>query len=177
MDVVMRSVTALRGSIDIHSEEGLGSTISIRLPLTVAMVDGLAVGVGDERFIVPMDAIEECIELPASVTSDQVAGIIMRRGAPMPFLRLDSFFHLDAPASGVRRHVVVVRNGDQPFGLVTDVLYGQMQAMIKPLGKLFQSFAGVAGSTIFADGRIGLILDVPGLVRETTRREAAAAAR
>ena len=171
MDVVMRSVTALRGSIDIQSEEGLGSTISIRLPLTVAMVDGLAVGAGGERFIVPMDAIEECIELPAATTSDQAAGIIMRRGTPMPFLRLDSFFHLDAPASGVRSHVVVVRNGDQPFGLVTDVLYGEMQAMIKPLGKLFQSFAGVAGSTIFADGRVGLILDVPGLVRETTRRE------
>jgi two-component system chemotaxis sensor kinase CheA len=174
MDVVMRGVTALRGSIDIDSEEGLGSTISIRLPLTVAMVDGLAVGVGGERFIVPMDAIEECIELPASIPGDQVAGIIMRRGSPMPFLRLDSFFHLGAPASDVRGHVVVVRNGDQYFGLVTDALHGQMQAMIKPLGKLFQSFAGVAGSTIFADGRIGLILDVPGLVRETARREAAA---
>jgi len=69
----------------------------------------------------------------------------------------------------------VVRNGDQPFGLVTDVLYGEMQAMNKPLGKLFQTFAGVAGSTIFADGRIGLILDVPGLVRETARRSAAMA--
>jgi two-component system chemotaxis sensor kinase CheA len=177
MDVVMRSVTALRGSIDIQSEEGVGSTISLRLPLTVAMVDGLAVGAGGERFIVPMDAIEECIELPASTASDQTAGIIVRRGAPMPFLRLDRFFHLDAPAGGVRSHVVVVRNGDQPFGLVTDVLYGQMQAMIKPLGKLFQSFAGVAGSTIFSDGRIGLILDVPGLVRETARREAVATAR
>jgi len=177
MDVVMRGVTALRGSIDIDSEEGLGSTISMRLPLTVAMVDGLAVGVGGERFIVPMDAIEECIELPASIPGDQVAGIIVRRGSPMPFFRLDSFFHLGAPAREVPCHVVVVRNGDQPFGLVTDVLYGEMQAMIKPLGKLFQSFAGVAGSTIFADGRIGLILDVPGLVRETARREAATTAR
>ncbi len=139
-------------------------------------VDGLAVGAGGERFIVPMDAIEECIELPASIASDQAAGIIMRRGSPMPFLRLDSFFQLGAPAGEVRSHVVVVRNGDQPFGLVTDVLYGETQAMIKPLGKLFQSFTGVAGSTIFADGRVGLILDVPGLVRETARREAAATA-
>ncbi len=176
MDVVMRSVTALRGSIDIDSEEGRGSTISIRLPLTVAMVDGLAVGAGGERFIVPMDAIEECIELPTSIPSDQIAGIIVRRGTPMPFLRLDGFFHLGAPAGEVRRHVVVVRNGDQPFGLVTDTLYGEMQTMIKPLGKLFQSFAGVAGSTIFADGGIGLILDVPGLVREKARREAATTA-
>jgi two-component system chemotaxis sensor kinase CheA len=176
MDVVMRGVTALRGSIDIDSDEGRGSTISIRLPLTVAMVDGLAVGAGGERFIVPMDAIEECVELPASITSDQSAGIIMRRGSPMPFLRLDSFFHLGAPAGDVRSHVIVVRNGDQPFGLVAGTLYGEMQAMIKPLGKLFRSFAGVAGSTIFADGGIGLILDVPGLVREKARRETPAAA-
>lgn len=176
MDVVMRSVTALRGSIDIDSEEGRGSTISIRLPLTLAMVDGLAVGAGGERFVVPMDSIEECIELPATSSGDQAAGILMRRGAPMPFLRLDRYFHLDTPIDGARNHVVVVRNGDQPFGLVTDVLYGEMQALIKPLGKLFQSFAGVAGSTIFPDGRIGLILDVPGLVRETARREAAGAA-
>jgi two-component system chemotaxis sensor kinase CheA len=175
MDVVMRSVTALRGSIDIESEAGRGSTISLRLPLTVAMVDGLAIGAGGERFIVPMDAIEECIELPASITSDQAAGIVVRRGSPMPFLRLDSFFHLDAPASDVRSHVIVVRNGDHPFGLVADMLYGEVQTLIKPLGKLFQSFAGVAGSTIFADGGIGLILDVPGLVRETARREAATA--
>jgi two-component system chemotaxis sensor kinase CheA len=140
------------------------------------MVDGLAVGAGGERFIVPMDAIEECVELPASITSDQSAGIIMRRGSPMPFLRLDSFFHLGAPAGDVRSHVIVVRNGDQPFGLVAGTLYGEMQAMIKPLGKLFRSFAGVAGSTIFADGGIGLILDVPGLVREKARRETPAAA-
>jgi two-component system chemotaxis sensor kinase CheA len=89
----------------------------------------------------------------------------------MPFFRLDHFFQLQATAGEVRSHVVVVRNGDQPFGLVTDVLFGEMQALIKPLGKLFQSFAGVAGSTIFSDGRIGLILDVSGLVRETARRE------
>jgi two-component system chemotaxis sensor kinase CheA len=174
MDVVMRSVTALRGSIDIDSEEGRGSAISIRLPLTLAMVEGLAVGAGGERFVVPMDAIEECIELPSSA-GDEAAGILMRRGAPMPFLRLDRFFQLDGIAGDVRSHVVVVRNGDQPFGLVTDVLYGEIHALIKPLGKLFQSFAGVAGSTIFPDGRIGLILDVPGLVRETARREAASA--
>ncbi|MEO8033337.1 MAG: chemotaxis protein CheA [Acidobacteriota bacterium] len=176
MDVVMRNVTALRGSIHIDSEEGHGATISIRLPLTLAMVEGLAVGAGGERFVVPMDSIEECIELPVSAARDQAAGILMRRGVPMPFLRLDHFFQLDAPANGARSHVVVVRNGEQPFGLVTDVLYGEMQALIKPLGKLFQSFAGVAGSTIFSDGRVGLILDVPGLVRETTRRAAAAGA-
>ncbi|HXH42208.1 MAG TPA: chemotaxis protein CheA [Thermoanaerobaculia bacterium] len=176
MDVVMRSVTALRGSIDIDSEAGHGSTISVRLPLTVAMVDGLAVGAGGERFIIPMDAIEECIELPESIAGDQAAGIIVRRGTPVPFLRLNSFFQLGTPAGEIRGHVVVVRNGEQSFGLVTDVLYGEMQAMIKPLGKLFQSFAGVAGSTIFTDGRVGLILDVPGLVRETARREAATAA-
>lgn len=174
MDVVMRSVTALRGSIDIESEEGRGATISIRLPLTVAMVDGLVVGAGGERFVVPMDAIEECIELPDTIRFDEDSGIVMRRGAPMPFLRLSSFFQLEGQkSSALRSHVVVVRNGDQPFGIVTDVLIGEMQAMIKPLGKLFRSLSGVAGSTIFPDGRIGLILDVPGLVRETARREAA----
>jgi two-component system chemotaxis sensor kinase CheA len=176
MEVVRRNVELLRGTIAVDSEPGAGTTVSIRLPLTLAIIDGFAVGVGEETYVVPLDAVVECIELPGEVGGHKAGcGIIDVRGAALPFLRLRELFGLPAVARG-RENVVVVRQegeaGGMLAGIAVDALFGRSQTVIKPLGQMFRGVAGVAGSTILGSGRIALILDVPALLREAIARHA-----
>jgi two-component system chemotaxis sensor kinase CheA len=178
MEVVRRNVELLRGTITVDSEPGAGTTVSIRLPLTLAIIDGFSVGVGEETYIVPLDAVVECIELPLDVgghTAGAGCGIIEVRGAALPFLRLRELFGLPAVARG-RENVVVVRqegsSSGQLAGIAVDALFGRSQTVIKPLGQMFRGVPGVAGSTILGSGRIALILDVPALLREAIARHA-----
>ncbi len=172
MDVVKRNIDALRGSISIESQQGKGTTITFRLPLTLAIIDGFAVGVGAETYILPLKAITECMELPRREENGNPNGdgVISLRGRPLPYLRLRSLFHLGGTAPR-RESVVVVSSAGKEAGLVVDVLFGEMQAVIKSMGKLFQGLPGISGSTILGDGRVALILDVPGLLREAVRRQ------
>lgn len=171
MDVVKRNIDALRGSISVESKEGKGTTITFRLPLTLAIIDGFAVGVGAETYILPLKAISECLELPREESAHANGdGVISLRGKPLPYLRLRSLFRLSGE-SPRRESVVVVQSGGKEAGLVVDALLGEMQAVIKSLGKIFQGLPGVSGSTILGDGRVALILDVPGLLREAVRRQ------
>jgi two-component system chemotaxis sensor kinase CheA len=170
LDVVRRNVTALRGKVGIRSHEGIGTTITLRLPLTLAIIDGFIVGVGGEAYVIPLEAVVECLELPTEAPSDAgEGGVINLRGSALPYLRLRRLFGL-GQRSGQREHVVVVRPDDgRQVGLVVDNLYGGFQTVIKPLGRLFQGLLGIAGSAILGTGRVALILDVPSLLGEALR--------
>jgi two-component system chemotaxis sensor kinase CheA len=168
MDVVRRNIEALRGSIAIESQKGGGTTITIRLPLTLAIIEGFGVGVGNDTYVLPLHAIVECVPMPPDVPSSASQGIIDLRGEPLPFIRLRDWFRL--PNSNPRRENIVVVEVDQSrVGLAVDALYGTRQTVIKPLGKHFRSIPGIAGSAILGSGRVALILDVTSLVRDIIR--------
>jgi two-component system chemotaxis sensor kinase CheA len=170
MEVVRRNIDLLRGSIQIESRLGHGTTIAIRVPLTLAIIDGFQVGAGGQTYVVPLDAVVECIELPRQATDRGAAcGVINVRGEVVPFLRLGDLF--GAPDRKQRReNVVVVKHADRLAGIAVDALHGQSQTVIKPLSKMFRDVPGVAGSTILGNGNVALILDVPALMREATQR-------
>ncbi len=169
MDVVHRNIEALRGTVAIESQEGLGTTLTIRLPLTLAIIEGFLVGVAEEAYVLPLESVVECVELPASERDNGGSqGVINLRGKTLPYLRLRHFFGDDCAGSG-REQVVVVEHHAQRAGLVVDRLYGENQTVIRPLGKLFQGLAGVSGSTILGNGRVALILDVAAIVRSASR--------
>jgi len=159
MDVVKRNITALRGSIGVHSRAGIGTTISVRLPLTLAIIEGFQVCVGNSIFILPLDAVEECVEFSASGAHDYTD----LRGQVLPFIRLRERFELNGPVSA-RPNIVVVKHAGQRLGLVVDRLLGEAQTVIKPLSKVFGKVRGVSGSTILGSGDVALILDIADLV-------------
>ncbi|HSN90484.1 MAG TPA: chemotaxis protein CheA [Anaeromyxobacteraceae bacterium] len=176
MDVVRRNVEGLRGSVAVESVEGRGTTITIRVPLTLAIIQGFRVGVADETYILPLDAVVECLELPADASREGApTGVIDLRGKPLPYLRLREHFGVEGPRPE-RENVVVVQHGSSTAGVAVDALHGESSTVIKPLGTMFKGIPGVAGSSILGDGRVALILDVAGLLRETLKRAAAAAA-
>jgi len=172
MDVVLRDVEALRGAIEVSSEAGRGTTFRIRLPLTLALIDGFVVRAAGESYVLPMDSVVECLDLPADARGSGLSGLLNLRGAPLPILRLRDLFGLEGP-DAPRENVVVVRSEAGPAGLVVDALLGGHQIVIKPLGALFRGVAAVAGSAILGDGRAALILDVPKLLKEIQSERAA----
>jgi len=170
MDVVRRNVESLRGTLTIDSQPGLGTTIEIRLPLTVAVIDGFAVGVGEETYVIPIDTITECVEMPDDV--HPATGVIDLRGAPLPFLRIRGIFGLDSAAT-TRENVVVVEHEHGRAGIVVDELFGSSQVVMKPMGRFLRQIPGVAGSSILGNGRVALILDVQEIVRRAAEPSAA----
>jgi two-component system, chemotaxis family, sensor kinase CheA len=164
LDVVRRNIEALHGTTEITSEEGKGTTVTIRLPLTVAIIDGFSVVAGNDTFVVPQEHVIECTELSAVHRQPGSTGILNLRGRALPYIRLREVFGNSAQIPD-RENVVVVKVGEFHAGIAVDQLLGGMQAVIKPLGKLFRGISGIAGSTILADGRVGLIIDVPGLLQ------------
>ena len=171
MDVVKRNISALRGSVELDSQPGRGTRVSIRLPLTLAIIDGFLVGVGQASYVVPLDMVQECVELSAEDRrATRERNYLNLRGEVLPlvFLR-DHFDAGDSP--GRRENVVVVHCGEHKAGLVVDELQGEFQTVIKPLGKLFSALRGISGSTILGNGAVALILDVPALVQQIVRQE------
>jgi len=169
MDVVRRNITALRGTVDLDSTPGKGSTVRIRLPLTLAIIDGFLVGVGDAAYVVPLDMVVECIELNTWNHDDHGDGHYLNlRGEVLPYMRLREHFEVEGPRVK-RENVVVVRYGEHKAGLVVDKLMGEFQTVIKPLGKVFSQIKGIGGFTILGTGEVALILDVPGLVGQVDK--------
>ena len=164
MDVVRSNIEALRGSVTLDSVEGQGSTIEIRLPLTLAIIDGFLVGVGPSKFVFPLDAVVEVIENRPTATSLDTRGrsVIELRGRVLPVLSLRHLYALESP-SPERSSVVVIQSGAQRFGVMVDTLLGQNQTVIKPLGRMFRSLRGMSGSTILGNGEVALIFDVASL--------------
>lgn len=172
MDVVRRNIQALRGSVQIISEPGIGTTVRIRLPLTLAIIEGFSVGIGDETYVIPVDQVVECVELPQE--DNDVArkeGVLQLRDEPLPFLYLKDHFGIAGERSG-RQSVVVVQHESSRAGLAVNTLYGAMQTVIKPLPPVFKDVPGVSGSAILGNGRVALILDVPALLRDFRVQEA-----
>jgi two-component system, chemotaxis family, sensor kinase CheA len=164
LDVVRRNIDHLRGSVEVASTSGKGSTITIRLPLTLAIIEGFSVRVGDETFVVPLEHVTECTELPAEQLNPQASGILSLRGTAVPYVRLRRLFSVSGEAPK-RENIVVVKINDFRAGIAVDELLGGMQAVVKPLGRAFRRVSGIAGSTVLGDGRVGLIIDVPSLLR------------
>ena len=171
MDVVARAVAALRGSLDLASSPGAGTTITMRLPLTLSIVDGFTVEVGDQSYVVPLESVRECVELPSHLRADGEAGILSLRGAALPYVHLRSLFQLGG-ARPATENVVVVEHDGQRAGLAVDTLRGRSQAVTKPLTGVLRAADGVTGTTLLGDGRVGLILDVAAIFRQVVRRQA-----
>jgi two-component system chemotaxis sensor kinase CheA len=150
--------------VEISSSPGKGSTITIRLPLTLAIIEGFSVRVGTETFIVPLEHVTECTELPAEQRSPEASGVLSLRGSPLPYVRLRRLFSVSGEAPK-RENIVVVKINEFHAGIAVDELLGGMQAVVKPLGRAFRGVSGIAGSTVLGDGRVGLIIDVPSLMR------------
>ncbi len=168
MDVVRRNIEALRGTVTLDTKEGAGTTLTIRLPLTLAIIEGFLVGVAGETYVLPLDVVVECVDLPDSERrSDARDGMINLRGKSLPYLRLRKWFGSEGEEP-VREQIVVVQHQEQRAGLVVDALYGENQTVIKPLGKIFEGLPGVSGTTILGNGRVALILDVPAIVRNVS---------
>lgn len=166
LDVVRRNIEKLRGTVDISSEEGKGATIHIRLPLTLAIIDGFSVRAGDDIFVIPLDYVTECAEMALEDRTGGASGIFNLRGSALPYVRLREAFGTGSSAAGRENVVVVVQLGEFRAGIAVDELLGSMQAVIKPLGRIFRRATAFSGSTILGDGRVGLIIDVPGFLNE-----------
>lgn len=162
MDVVKRNITALRGSVDIGSRPGQGTTVTVRLPLTLAIIEGFQLAVGKSVFVVPLDVVEECIEFPAEGACNGQDYTDLR-GEVLPLIRLRELFELEGDP-GRRQNICVVRHGAQKVGLLVDTLLGEFQTVIKPLSKMFAQVKGISGSSIRGSGDVALILDVPALI-------------
>jgi len=169
MDVVKRNISALRGTVAIDSRPGRGTTITVRLPLTLAIINGFQVGVGRSVFVLPLELVEECIAFSAAPGHD----VTSLRGRMLPFVRLRTLFGIDAQPPPARENTVVVRWAGQCFGLVVDTLLGESQTVIKPLSPMFAGVQGISGSGIRGSGEIALILDVPALFERLTQSAAA----
>ncbi|PKO87042.1 MAG: chemotaxis protein CheA [Betaproteobacteria bacterium HGW-Betaproteobacteria-12] len=167
MDVVRRNIQALRGAVDVASVDGQGATFTIRLPLTLAIIDGFLVGVDKAAYVIPLDTVVECIELK-NLPSDR--NFLNLRGEALPFIRLRELFEIDG-ASPPRESIVVVQFAGQRAGIVVDQLMGEFQTVIKPLGAMFRHLRGIGGSTILGSGEVALILDVAALVHSVTQNE------
>jgi two-component system chemotaxis sensor kinase CheA len=167
MDVVRRNVERIRGKVEIASRPGRGTTFTIFVPLTLAIIEGLLVGVGDERFVIPALSVRESFRpLPGTVSTVHGRGEVVEvRGRLMPLLRLGRHFGIPATADPAAAIVVVVEAGQESRCLLVDALLGKQEVVIKSLGETFPAGRGFAGAAILADGRVGLILDATALVR------------
>lgn len=170
MDVVRLNIDALHGSIHIESREGQGTTIHVRLPLTLAIVEGITVSAAGESYIVPLENVVECIQMPRESRHSSEGGVLNVRGESLPYLRLRDVFQSPQALPPQRENVLIVSHAGGKAGIAVDELLGKGQAVIKPLGKIFARMAGLAGSTILGNGAVALILDVPALVRAATAR-------
>ena len=172
MDVVKKTVEALRGAIDITSKPGQGSEVALRIPLTLAIIDGLLVRVGEGRYVIPLSAVEECLEL--SLEEDlrsRGRSFISLRDSLVPFLRLRDLFRTGTKPD-THQKVVVISTGTERVGMVVDQIIGDHQTVIKSMSKLHHDVATFSGATILGDGSVALILDVAHLVAAGQQQEA-----
>jgi two-component system chemotaxis sensor kinase CheA len=167
MDIVRKNIQALRGNVTVQSRPGAGATITIRLPLTMAVIQGLYVEAAGETYILPLESVLECLNFPTSERS-QTTNVINLRGEPLPYIRLRDMLHATTPPPE-RENVVVIHFAGGSAGIAVDALRGQGQTVIKPLDKIFADIPCVSGSAVTGEGRVALILDVVGLIHRAQR--------
>ncbi|MGD0347580.1 MAG: chemotaxis protein CheA [Terracidiphilus sp.] len=172
MDVVRQRVESLRGAVEVQSRPGLGTSVTLRLPLTMAIIDGLLVGVGDACFVLPLASTLECIELTrediARANGKHIANV---RGELVPYIRLREHFHMRSRASEIEQ-IMLVETGEGRFGFVVDRVLGNCQTVIKSLGRFYRQVQVVSGATILGNGAVALILDPERLIQNAVRDEA-----
>ncbi len=175
MDVVKKNIESLRGSVSLNSESGRGTTVRIHLPLTLAIIDGFMVMVGESYYVLPLDMVVECTEVPRDELDSKEGGnYINLRGDVLPFMKLRDFFEEEGEEP-LKPKIVVVEYARRKAGLVVDNLIGEFQTVIKPLGKIFSRLQWISGSTILGTGEVAYILDIPKLVQKmqnSDRKEA-----
>ena len=164
MDVVRRNIEALRGTIRLHNKLGQGLRVDIRLPLTLAIIDGFLIGIGKSKFVLPLEAVVEVIESNGQQqrADEQGRHCVELRGEILPVVRLRSLYAI-ASTQPDRVSIVVVTSPRGNFGIEVESLLGQNQTVIKPLGRLFRTLRGISGSSILGSGEVALILDVVSL--------------
>lgn len=167
MDVVKREVESLRGSVDIDSAPGKGTKISIRLPLTLAIINGFLFRVGSAHYVIPLELVGECIESPRLNGTDEA--YMSLRNSILPLLRLSNLFQQEVQPNQ-RENVIVIESAGTRTGLVVNELLGEFQTVIKPLGKVFSGLRGIAGSTILGSGEVALVLDPYELIQTHVSR-------
>jgi two-component system chemotaxis sensor kinase CheA len=172
LDVVKKAIEALRGSIELQSKRGEGASITLKLPLTLAIIDGLLVRIGPERFVIPLALVKECVELSQQDRRNgHGRNIANVRGAILPYVDLRDRFGISGERPPIEQ-IVVTDSGGARTGFVVDGVIGGYQTVIKNLGTFYRGVEGVSGATILGDGTVALILDVPKLVQGAEREEA-----
>lgn len=163
MDVVKRTIENMRGSIDLSTRPGQGTTVTLRLPLTLAIIEGLLIRVGEGRYIIPLPAVEECVELTAEDERSRGRNFLNVRGNLVPFLRLRDILSVEGTPDQHQK-TIIISTGETQVGLVADQIIGNHQTVIKSLSKLHSDVTIFSGATILGDGTAALILDVAQLV-------------
>lgn len=160
MDVVKKDITALGGTISIETQQGKGTDFILKIPLTLAIIEGMLVQIGNSIFVIPLTNIQECMEFsPADGDEDKICSHIDARGEFLPYINLRRWFEIDDPLPPSQQ-VVIVNDQDSKLGVVVDRVIGNHQTVIKPLGALYRNVEGLSGATILGDGSVALILDI-----------------
>lgn len=164
MDVVKRSIQELGGHIDIQSGHNIGTEFTVRLPMTLAIIEGLMVVVGDEHYVLPLSCVEECIEMPPSLRAKHTQNrLVETRGKQIPYLILREWFEAPGERPAIEQ-IVIVHVGNEQFGLCVDEVVGQYQTVVKRLGRVYEDAVGFSGATILGDGSVAMILDPSSLI-------------
>jgi two-component system chemotaxis sensor kinase CheA len=163
LDVVLRHLDTLGGSVDVQSQTDCGTAFTIRMPLTLAIIDGLLLQVDGDTFVLPMTGIVRCLDLSSTAATSLADGVATFNGQAVPFLRLRSVF--DVPGTPPSREVIVVlQKGDEHFGIAADQLAGKAQIVVRPAGRFFKGLPAISGMAILGDGQVAPILNVAGIL-------------
>lgn len=173
MDVVKRTIDALSGNIEINTIKDKGTTITLKIPLTLAIIEGLLVQLGGDFFVIPLSSIEECVELSREdAASSHGRHLAKVRGSLLPYIPLRQMFNIGGEVPEIQQIVVVSADG-RKVGFLVDEVIGQLQTVIKSLGKAYRNIEGISGATILGDGTVALILDVLKLAKKAEIEEKA----
>lgn len=171
MDVVKRTVESLRGSVEIMSKRGTGTTTILKLPLTLAIIDGLLVKIGEAYFVAPLSVVEECVELShGELVKAKRRNMMSFRGKIIPYLSLRELFLIEGKTPDIEQ-IIIAEAKDTRVGFGVDQVIGQYQTVIKTLGKIYKHIEGISGATILGDGRVALILDAGRLIHVAESEE------
>ncbi len=174
MDVVKRSIESLGGTVEVNSVRGAGTSITLKIPLTLAIIEGLLVFLGGAYYVLPLKAVEECVELTRAAREESEGGGRMManvRGQIVPYIRLREWFCVEGEAPDIEQIVITRTPDDRRIGFVVDSVIGQHQTVIKSLGKLYKGYQGISGATILGDGTVALIIDIFAVVRQAEKEK------
>ncbi|PKP10390.1 MAG: chemotaxis protein CheA [Bacteroidetes bacterium HGW-Bacteroidetes-4] len=170
MDVVKRKIAEIRGEVDLDSEINKGTTITIRLPLTLSIIDGLLVQIGETKFVIPLSSVDKVYEFKHEALLNAVNHLIRTDNNEVAYLNLRKLFEIDGTPPETE-HVIVVQYSDVRIGLSVDNIIGQYQAVLKPLGKMYKNQQSISGATILGDGTVALVLDTNKLITQFANSE------